>query len=81
MAKCTPSFGNSVTLWHDNWTEPCLKDRFPQLHSSARKTKGSIRHFLESEISRVFSLPLSVQASDQLDSLMNGGGGKMNGGG
>jgi hypothetical protein len=36
----------------------------------ARKSKGSIRHFLNGEINKIFSLPLSVQASNQLISLM-----------
>ena len=36
----------------------------------ARKSKGSIRHFLDGELNKILSLPLSVQASNQIISLM-----------
>lgn len=72
LASCSPSSGNSFLLWHDNGIEPCIKHRFPQLHSFSRKSKGSIRHLLDGEINKIFSLPLSVQASNQLIPLING---------
>jgi len=70
LASYSPRSGNSFLLWHDNGIEPCIKDRFPQLHSFSRKRKGSIRHFLDGELNKILSLPLSVQASNQIISLM-----------
>lgn len=56
-------------LWNDRWTDNLLKDKFLELFSFARKPKCSIKFFLEKEVSNIFFLPLSSQASIQLDHL------------
>lgn len=58
-----------MSLWYDNWSDQALVSSFPQLHSFARKDNCSLRFFLDNEMSRVFFLPLSVQASNQLTEL------------
>jgi len=63
MAIGNPNKGNSIMLWQDNWNNPILKTLHPQLFSFARKPKCSIKFFPESEINRMFFLPLSTQAS------------------
>lgn len=69
LATCTPSKGNSVMLWSDPWSDTLMKDKYPELFSFARKPKCSVRFFLDKEPVNIFFLPLSPQASLQLDSL------------
>lgn len=73
MAICSPSKGNTVLFWSDSWTDQPLKEKFPQLYSFTRKLKCSIRFFIDQDVERTLSLPLSTQAADQLqvvDSLL-----------
>ena len=69
FAKCNPSNGRSVLFWADNWSDQKLQDMFPQLFSFTRKKKCSIHFFLTQDESRLFSLPLSTQAANQLVQL------------
>jgi hypothetical protein len=68
-AICIPNNGNTDLLWTGNWAGQKLQDKYPQLYSFSRKPKCSIRFFLEQEIERIFSLPLSSQAARQLEDL------------
>lgn len=69
MATCNPSKGNSALFWSDNWNQPCIKDLLPHLFSLARKHNCSISYFLDNEVERIFSLPLSIQAAVELEIL------------
>jgi hypothetical protein len=69
FAFYNPNIGNSALFWHDNWNQPCLKDLFPHLFFFTRKQKSSISFFLDSEVERIFSLSLLVQASEELENL------------
>jgi hypothetical protein len=53
----------------DCWYREALKDSYPQLFSFTKKPKWSIRFFIEQEVDRIFSLPLSVQAAEQLEEV------------
>lgn len=66
---CKPNMGNSVLIWKDNWLNPPPSERFPHLFSFAKKQKCSLKFFMESDASRNFTLPLSVQASQELIAL------------
>ena len=61
--------GNSILIWKDNRLNPSPSDRFPHLYSFAKKQKCSLKFFVESEANKNFTLPLSVQASEELASL------------
>lgn len=69
MEQCQPNKGNSVMFWTNKWLTATLQSSFPQLYSYAKKQNCSIRFFLEKEINRLFFLPLSIQASNQLADL------------
>lgn len=71
IATCSPSKGNSVMLWDDLWSDSLIKDKYPELYSFARRPKYSIHYFLDKSLSTIFFLPLSSEASSQLDSLNN----------
>jgi len=73
LSVCRPGKGDSILFWSGKWTnqELPLKDLFPQLYSFARKQKCSVRFFIDQEVNRVFTLPLSQQASNQLDEVEN----------
>ena len=69
MAKCNPCKGNSVLFWHDNWLQDTVKSSFPQLYSFTKKPKCSLWFFVDQSLDRLFHLPLSIQASNQLTDL------------
>ena len=69
MTHCQPNRGNSLMFWADNWLPATLQNTYPQLYSYAKRQKCSIRYFLEHDLSRLFHLPLSIQASSQLVDL------------
>jgi hypothetical protein len=71
MSSCSPNKGNSVAFWSGNWTNPKLSETYPQLFSFTRKPKCSLRFFIDQEMSLIFSLPLSVQANQQLNEIRN----------
>lgn len=49
-----------------------LKDKYPQLHSYARKPKYSVKYFIEQDYDEtLFRLPLSQQAASQLDEIIS----------
>ena len=69
MAKCNTSKDNSVLFWHDNWLQDTVKSSFPQLYSFTKKPKCSLRFFVDQSLDRLFHLPLSIQASNQVTDL------------
>lgn len=73
MAICKPNSGDTVLFWSQIWTgqDQALKDLFPQLYSFAKKPKCSVQFFIEQEENRLFSLPLSQMAADQLEEIAN----------
>jgi len=71
MASCIPNKGNTVMFWSDVWLDEAFKNRFPQVYSFSKKPKCSINFFLDQDMSRLFSLPLSIQAADQLQEVEN----------
>jgi len=57
-------------LWGDNWSGTILKNSLPHLLSFTRKPKCSINYLVQhQDLDRMFSLPLSSQAADQLTEL------------
>lgn len=69
FAICHPNSGTSCSLWNDPWSDGILELNLPHLFSFTRKKNCSLRFFLDNDLNRVFFLPLSVQASDQLTEL------------
>lgn len=70
IAKCSPSKGNSIMFWQDDWHNGLMCTSFPELFSFARKPKSSICFFLDKSLENIFYLPLSKEASDQLDEVI-----------
>lgn len=68
FAICNPSNGTTAQFQADKWSGTTLKDLYPQLYSS-KKPKCSIRFFLDQEVSRIFSLPLSTLVAQQLEEI------------
>lgn len=67
---CTANRGNFVMLQGDNQSGSILKNSLPQLFSFTRKHKCSINFLVEhQDLDRLFSLPLSIQAANQLTDL------------
>jgi hypothetical protein len=67
FSVCIRNKGNSMLLWGDNWSGSILKNYMPQLFSFTRKLKRSINFLLEhQDLDRIFILPLSDQATEQL---------------
>lgn len=52
-------------MWHEDWSGSMLKHRYPQLFSFVKKQKCSVIFFLNQEVSRIFSIPMSSQAAAQ----------------
>lgn len=71
MATCNPNIGNTSLFWSDIQNHPCIKNLLPHLFSFARKHKCSISYFLDNEVERIFSLPLSIQAVVELEILQS----------
>ena len=69
LAVCNPNRGKTALFWSDIWVDQTMKDKFPQLFSFTRKPKCSVRFFLDQEMDRIFSLPLSQQAVAQLEEI------------
>jgi hypothetical protein len=69
LAVCTPSKGDTVLFWSNNRSGNILRGQFPQLFSFTKKQKCSIKYFLDQELKRIFSLPLSTQAAAQLEEV------------
>jgi len=53
----------------DSWSDQPLNDKYPQLFSFSRKSKCSLRYFLDQGVDKIFSLPLSTQAAIQLEEI------------
>jgi hypothetical protein len=71
MATYIPNRGNTELVWSGSWAGQTLKEKYPQLFSYSTKPKFSIQFFLEQEPDRVFRLPLSPQATAQLEEVQN----------
>jgi len=56
-------------FWGDVWSDNCLKDLFPHLYSFAKKKKSSVIFYLNGDLKANYFLPLSVQASEELEAL------------
>jgi len=69
LVVCNPNRRNTTLFWSDIWVDQTMKDKFPQLFSFTRKPKCPVRFFLNQEIGRIFSLPLSQQAAAQLEEI------------
>ena len=69
LAICNPSNGRIVLFQADKWSDQSLQELYPQLLSSTKKKKCSIRFFLNQDVSKIFSLPLSTQATNQLEEV------------
>jgi len=69
FAVCHPYKGTTVLFWSDDCAT--LKDLYPQLFSFTRKQKCSVRFFLDQSIHRIFSLPLTTLAAQQLEEIDN----------
>jgi len=69
LSHYNPSFGNSVLFWGDVWSDNCLKDLCPHLYSFAKKKKSSVIFYLNGDLKANYFLPLSVQASEELEVL------------
>lgn len=69
IASASAIKGDTIVFWNDVWNFGLLKERFPQLHSFAKKPKCSVYTFLQGDNSKIFWLPLSMEASAQLDEL------------
>ena len=68
----TPQINDGATclFWDDCWAGQPLKQTFPELFSFAKKAEISLKNTLaESQFYRLFNLPLSIQAFDQLQEL------------
>ena len=71
MAKCSPSRADTILLWKDLSPANTLKECFSQLFSFSKKPNCFIKIFLDNWVSRIFSLPLLTQASEQLNDLLH----------
>lgn len=69
FAVCHVNSGASISLWNDNWSGQPLEFSSPHLFSFTRKPKCSLKFYIDNDPNRVFFLPLSSQASDQLNAL------------
>lgn len=69
FAICHPNSGTFVSLWKDNWIGQDLASKYPHLFSFSRKANCSLQFFFSNQINRIFFLPLSMQASQQLSNL------------
>ena len=58
-----------LCFWQDEWSDGLLKDKFSELFSFVRKPKCSIRFQREKDTAVAFFLPLSPQASAQLEAM------------
>ena len=64
--------GDTAIFWHDKWNGAPLLDRFPRLHSFALDNKVSVQKVISAEeVSKLFELPLSQQAYQELISLQS----------
>jgi hypothetical protein len=63
-------YGDTVSLWHDLWSDEPIQELFPQLFSFAKNKEISYRQAAQAEsIFDMFSLPLSQIAEDQANLL------------
>jgi hypothetical protein len=69
MSVCIPNKDNTVMFWLESWAGDILKVRFPQLFSFVKKPKSSLSHLFNTEMDRIFNLPLSIEAATQLAEL------------
>lgn len=73
IADCKPNMGDTITFWAQTWEgqDKALRDKYPQLFSFTRKPKCSLLFFIEQDVDRIFCLPLSQIAANQLTELEN----------
>lgn len=73
LTTCRANKGDTLSFRSQVWINASekLKDMHPQLYSYARKPKCSVKFFIEQEYSTLFRLPLSQQAAQQLDEIIN----------
>lgn len=60
FATCAPRNGITNLFWAEPRAGVIFKEAFPQLYSFIKKPKCSIRFFLDQEMDKIFSLPLSL---------------------
>lgn len=68
VVTCKPNKGDTISFWTQPWTghNQSLQEMYPEVFSFTRKAKCSLNFFIEQDMSRIFSLPLSQIAADQL---------------
>lgn len=73
LTSCKPNKDDTVVFLNQTWPrhDQPLKDLYPQVYSFTKKLKCSLQYFIEQDISRLFSLPLSQQAAGQLEEIVN----------
>jgi hypothetical protein len=72
MATPTVGDGSSCLLWEDVWHGPALSSQYPELFSYVHSNQISVQLFILTEDkSDFFHLPLSVEAYDQYQLLLN----------
>lgn len=65
---CKANKGDTISFWAQPWAgqnQP-LKVSCPHLFSFTKKQKCSLSFYIEQDVDRIFSLPLSQEAADQL---------------
>ena len=69
LAVCAVNMGDTVLFWKDKWNLGVLQLQFPQLFSFVRKENISVGRFLTQTAEQNFQVPLSIEASEQLQEL------------
>jgi hypothetical protein len=70
MSSVIVAEGNFVLFWKDRWIGQPLDLTYPELFSFAKNGNATFKSVASNfEISRIFSLPLSIQAHQQLNLL------------
>jgi len=73
--KVYPEFyknGSTCFLWQDLWADQVLEQAFPKLHSFAKNELISFRQACQiQELHDLFHLPLSVEAFQQFQELLD----------
>lgn len=71
IAAAMPSDGSTILFWQDQWSGLVPMQIFPELHSFVKKPRMSFRSVWTAENTlSLFHLPLSQQAHDQLQQLI-----------
>lgn len=69
---CKLGNGQATLLWHDNWLDQPLKERFPELLSFAKSDSLYVHDWNRTEDQiQLFHTPLSTQAYNQFTQMQN----------